>query len=191
MKLIFNKNKYKVEPGNVHHIHTLVNFNVANVERTLDNPPCGCTVEDIPDTFVTKKGKAIAKYKGKNVYEYQKDITGHVTLAPGFNCGIIKVNSNRELQIISSLGSGASLNEPQEEFELYAGEANNRPLRAYSMAGGIPCSDTVKMVNGLHTPNIILSAGAGISASVSGNTIILDVDGGSLKNSCKGECYTK
>ena len=188
MKRTFDKDKYKVEPGNIHHIHTLVNFNVANVERTLDNPPCGCTVDDIPDTFVTKKGKAIATYKGKNIYEYQKDITGHVVLAPGFNCGIIKVGSNKELQIIASEGIGASLNEPQEEFEIYNGEAANKPANAYSLAGGIPCSDTVKMVNGLHTPNIILAAGAGISATVEGNTLTIDVDESMLAGSCSDEC---
>lgn len=187
MKLVFDKDKYKVEPGNIHHIASVINFNIGNVERTLADPPCGCTADDIPDTYVTKKGKAIATYNGKNVYKYATDITGKVILMPGFNCGIIKSASGNSLQIISSRGIGASLNEKQEEFPIYEDEEANKPANSFSMAGGIKCTDTIKTINGLHMPNIMFNANSGITATVNGNTIELDVDD-SMLNNCEGEC---
>ena len=43
--MIFPNNKYKVEPGNIHHIHYIASINIANVERTHAMPPTDCTIE--------------------------------------------------------------------------------------------------------------------------------------------------
>jgi len=188
MKRVFEKDKYKVEPGNVHHIQSIISFNIANVERTLADPPCNCTAEDIPDTYVTQKGMALTTYKDKNVYEYARDITGNVTLAPGFNCGIIKISSNNELQLIASKGMGASISEPQVEYELYEGELENKPENASSMTGGISCATTIKAINGTNNPHIVFNAGAGIDITVEDNIVYLDVNERMLNGECENGC---
>ena len=187
--MIFPDNKYKVEPGNVHHIHYIASVNIANVERTLAEPPCGCTKEEMPGIYVTDKEPDDGKYfiyEEKYIYPYATDITGNITLVPGFNCSVSKIANNNELQIVANKDEGYSVIELQYPYPIYDGEEIPENSNLYN--GGIRCTDTVKAINGINKKSVPLIIGPGILYEVDGNTIYLDVDMNSVKGKCADEC---
>ena len=128
-----------------------------------------------------------AKYKGKYVYPYKRDIIGNVVLVPGFNCGVTKIGTNNELNITAAKGIGYNLIEAQMPFPIYSGETI--PVRSESYAGGIPCYDTVKAINGINEKVIPLTGGPGIIVEqVDENTISIEIDESQIKGKCADEC---
>lgn len=187
--MIFPNNKYRVEPGNVHHIHYISSINIANVERTHAIPPRDCIIDEMPDTYVTNKipdNNDYFIYDSKYVYPYKRDIIGNVTIVPGFNCSVIKVTNNNELQIIASKGNGYSMIEQQRPYPIYDGE--EIPSKSNMYSGGIKCTDTIKAINGINKKTVPIIAGPGIEYEVEDNTIYLDVDMNAVKGSCEDEC---
>lgn len=182
--------RYTVEPANVHCISYIKSINIANVERTLADPPKDCTKEDIPDTYVTNTTPPSGDYfmyNGKKVYPYARGLTGNVILVPGFNCGITKIQNNNELQVSAMQGIGANLYEPQEEKPLYTGET--RPSKSTLYSGGIPCYETVKSINGVELKTVNIEVGKGITLeSVNDNTLKINIDDTRLKGECTKPC---
>lgn len=183
----FPVNKYRVEPGNVHHIHYVASVSIGNVTRTKANPPKDCTAEDIPGTYVTTDGIAdCIQYGDKCVCPYATDLMGKVVLVPGFNCGIIKYANNNEFQFISRKGIGASVDEKQIEYPLCPDE--EIPPNSYYYSGGIPCDSTIKAINGINEKLIPFIAGPGIKIDTEDNIIRLSIDTSALKGKCEDEC---
>jgi len=189
MKIIYTKNKYRVETGNIHHIHYIAKINIANVARTHAIPPCNCTKEDMPGIYVTEYIPESGDYfihEDEYVYPYKRDITGHITIIPGFNCSIAKAENNNELQIVANKGDGYSVIEPQKPYPIYEGEEIPEKSNMYS--GGIKCTDTIKAINGINRKTISIVAGAGIEYDIIGNTIDIRVNKNAIQGKCEDEC---
>lgn len=187
--MIFEDNKYKVEPSNIHHIHYIESINIANVERTHAIPPCGCTVEQMPGRYVTNKEPDNHDYfmfEDKYVYPYKRNIIGNVTMIPGFNCSIAKVSNNNELQIVANKNDGYSVREAQIPYPIYDGE--EIPPRSNMYSGGIPCTETIKAINGINKKTVPIIIGPGIDYEVEDNKIYLNINKNAVKGKCEDEC---
>lgn len=187
--MIFPDNKYKVEPGNIHHIHYIASLNIANIARTHAIPPCGCRKQDMPDIYVVDyipENDDYFMHEGYYAYPYARNITGHVTLVPGFNCSISKSANNNSLQIVANKGDGYSVREPQKPYPIYEGETI--PAKSNMYSGGIKCTDTIKSINGINHKTVSIVAGPGIEYEVENDTIYIDVDTNVVKGACEDEC---
>lgn len=150
-----------VEPALVQNLagSYVVRLGLANDDRTRVTPADGC--EDMP---------AVPPV----VHVHDRCIRGDVVFRAGFNA-IVRQNT-RANSITLGAAVGAGEGQPCDTVPLYAGESP--PDGSTLLEGGVRCNETVRAVNGLGGPQLVITAGSGVTVTSSPetNTVVIDVN---------------
>ena len=124
----------------------LRSLSLANNDRTRITAGEDCPASDWP-------------YPVGEVFEAAVLLQGELRLFAGYNCAIVQDTGDNSLSIEAAVGSGEG--EPCEEVLLFAEE--QPPADSDLLSGGLSCRDTLRSVNGLGGPSLLLLAGNGVT----------------------------
>jgi hypothetical protein len=151
----------RVEPATVHQISggIVTGLSVGNVDRTRSSPPTGC------DDYVWSFDTGL-------IYVVDRCLVGTIRVADGYNVVAAQIAD----RLVFSAVVGAGLGTPCAPVPLFAGETP--PEGSTLFEGGVRCNETIRRINGVSGPNLVIETGPGfvLVPNQAGNEILIDVN---------------